>query len=112
MNGPNSPPRNPPPWDVYICGTITYGGMPARTAEQAAFFETQNQTFTQKPDWQVAVDSIQFADQPNFESFMPKYNETLKILNTYLSKWTTTPGLDMDQEITKLQNEIQATWNS
>jgi hypothetical protein len=63
-------------------------------------------------DWQVAKDSVQYADNPNFEAPMPKYNETLKILNTYLSKWTTTPGLNMDQEITNLQNEIQTTWNS
>ena len=34
---------------------------------------------------------------------MPKYNETLTILGTYLSKWTTTPGLDLDAEIAALQ---------
>jgi multiple sugar transport system substrate-binding protein len=92
----------------------TYGGMPARPAKQDAFFQTLGQTpkFPAQVDWQVAKDSVQYADNPNFEAPMPKYNETLKILNTYLSKWTTTPGLDMDQEITKLQNEIQATWNS
>ena len=42
---------------------------------------------------------------------MPKYNETLTILGTYLSKWTTTPGLDLDAEIEALRAEIQAEWD-
>ena len=74
--------------------------MPARTADQAAFFEGQNETFTQKPDWQVAIDSIQFADNPNFESFMPAYNETLGLVGSggkYTTKWQTDQGLDMDR---------------
>ena len=35
-----------------------------------------------QPDWQVAIDSIQFADNPNFESFMPAYNETLGLVGS------------------------------
>ncbi len=91
-----------------------YGGMPARTAEQAAFFESQNETFTQKPDWQVAIDSIQFADNPNFESFMPAYNETLGLVGSggkYTTKWQTEQGLNMDQEFESLRSEIQAIWD-
>jgi len=91
-----------------------YGGMPARTADQAAFFDSQNETFTQKPDWQVAIDSIQFADNPNFESFMPKYNETLGLIGSggkYTTKWQTDQGLDMDQEFAALLSEIQAIWD-
>ena len=91
-----------------------YGGMPARTADQAAFFEGQNETFTQKPDWQVAIDSIQFADNPNFESFMPAYNETLGLVGSggkYTTKWQTDQGLDMDQEFESLRSEIQAIWD-
>jgi hypothetical protein len=63
-------------------------------------------------DWQVARDSIQYADKPNFEAPMPKYNETLTILGKYASKFSTTPGLDMDKEIEALRAEIQATWDS
>jgi len=91
-----------------------YGGMPARPEKQDAFFETlgQSEGFPEKVDWQVAKDSLQYADNPNFEAPMPKYNETLTILGKYLSKWTTTDGLDMDAEISALEKEIQATWDS
>jgi multiple sugar transport system substrate-binding protein len=91
-----------------------YGGMPARPDKQDAFFETLGKTegFPEKVDWQVAKDSLQYADSPNFEAPMPKYNETLTILEKYESKFATTPGLDMDKEIEALRAEIQAAWDS
>jgi multiple sugar transport system substrate-binding protein len=90
-----------------------YGGMPARPAKQDAFFTELGKSdgFPAQVDWQVAKDSVQFADNPNFEAPMPKYNETLTILSKYLTKWGTTAGLNMDSEITKLQQEIQTAWN-
>ena len=70
-----------------------YGGMPARPDKQDAFFETlgQSEGFPDEVDWQVAKDSLEYADNPNFEAPMPKYNETLTILEKYESKWATTP---------------------
>ena len=43
---------------------------------------------------------------------MPKYNETLKILDKYRSRWFTTGGLDMDAEIEALRAELQAAWDA
>jgi multiple sugar transport system substrate-binding protein len=105
---------------TYILGDASdqllqlYGGMPARPAKQDAFFQQLGQSdgFPAQVDWQVAKDSVAYADNPNFEAPMPKYNETLNILNKYLSKWTTTGGLNMDNEFQALTNEIQAQWNS
>jgi len=90
-----------------------YGGMPARPEKQDKFFTdlTAAKSFESTVDWQVAKDSVAYADKPNFEAPMPKYNETLTILGTYLSKWTTTPGLNMDTEIDALQAAIQAEWD-
>lgn len=88
-----------------------YGGMPARTADQDAFFETLAGQFPQAVDWQVAKDSVAYADNPNFEAYMPAYNESLDTLGKYLSAWTTTPGLDMDAQIESLRDELQAIWD-
>jgi multiple sugar transport system substrate-binding protein len=90
-----------------------YGGMPARAAEQDAFLAELGKTkgFPDKVDWQVAKDAVGYADIPNFEDSMPKYNETLTILSKYRSRWTTTPGLNMDAEIAALKTEVQAAWN-
>ena len=97
----------------------TYGGMPARPAEQDAFFETlQNQTgddgkplYPQKIDWNVAKEGVNHADVPNFESYMPAYNESLDLLNTFGTKWQATPGLDLDAEIEALKTQLQAIWD-
>ena len=43
---------------------------------------------------------------------MPKYNETLTILEKYESKFATTPGLDMDKEIEAMRAEIQQAWDA
>jgi len=91
-----------------------YGGVPARAAEQDAFFTSVAKTegFPTDVDWTVAKAAIKYADIPNFEAPMPNYNKTLKILETYRSRWFTTPGLDMDQEFEKLRTEVQAAWDA
>lgn len=88
-----------------------YGGMPARPAEQAAFFEALGAGFPQKVDWQVAIDGIAYADNPNFEAPMPAYNESLDLLGTYGSKWQSNEGLDMAAEVESLRTELQAIWD-
>jgi multiple sugar transport system substrate-binding protein len=88
-----------------------YGGMPARTADQTAFFDGLNKQFTQKPDWQVAIDSIQYADNPNFEAYVPAYNATFDQVTKFWSKLRATAGLDVDSEIAKLEKDLQAIWD-
>jgi len=90
-----------------------YGGMPAREAERPAFIENlaASAGFPEDADWQVASDSLQYADVPNFEGAMPKYNETNAILREYRSRWLTTGGLDIDAQIDQLLAEVQAEWD-
>ena len=96
-----------------------YGGMPARPEEQDAFFAKLDEAkddagkikFPQGVDWQVAKDSVQYADNPSFEAFVPKYNETQDLLTKYETKWVGTAGLNMDTEIEALKKELQALWD-
>ena len=101
--------------------TQTYGAMPAKENLRDAFFKTLEASFgtLQKPiDWQVAVDGIDHADVPNFESPLPvnksgenTYNESLSAINTYATRWDTTQGLDMDQQIQQMKQDLQTIWN-
>jgi len=43
---------------------------------------------------------------------MPNYNKSLDILAKYLTRWTSTPGLNMDTEFTNLKQELQTTWDA
>jgi multiple sugar transport system substrate-binding protein len=88
-----------------------YGGMPAATADQPAYIDALNAEFPHGVDWQVLKDSLQYPDVPNSEGYMPKYSESTTVLSTYLSKWVTTSGLDMDAEIAALEAELQTTWD-
>jgi multiple sugar transport system substrate-binding protein len=91
-----------------------YGGFPARTAEQAAGVEALQSQFKNKVDWQVAIDGIQYADEPNFEAPVPAYNESLTLVGAggkYLTSWGNNPDLDMDAEIGKLRADLQTIWD-
>jgi multiple sugar transport system substrate-binding protein len=88
-----------------------YGGMPARKADQQTFFDNLNKKFEQKPDWQVVIDSIKYMDIPNFESYIPNYQEAFtryEALNTLLK---TTEGLDFEKEVEKLKTDLQVIFD-
>ena len=88
-----------------------YAGMPAVEAKQDAFLQSLQADYTQTIDWNVAKKGVDFADVPNFESYMPAYNQTLDLLNTFGTKWQSTPGLDLDAEIADLKSQMQAIWD-
>jgi multiple sugar transport system substrate-binding protein len=89
-----------------------YGGTPAVESKQDAFLEALFADYTQGIDWKVAKEGIKYADVPNFESFMPAYNQTLDTLSKYGTKWQTTPGLDLNAEIEALRAETQGVWDA
>jgi multiple sugar transport system substrate-binding protein len=86
--------------------------LPSRTSDQEAFFQAQAEAFPHDVDWQVVRDSLAYPDIPNFEATMPKYNETLGVIRPYLTRWTTTPGLDLDAEIAQLESDLQTLWDA
>jgi multiple sugar transport system substrate-binding protein len=85
--------------------------MPARPEEQDAFFATLQEGFPNQVDWNVAKEGVAFADVPNFESYMPAYNESLDKIIEFGTKWTSTPGLNLDTEIQDLQTQLQSIWD-
>ena len=88
-----------------------YGGMPAVESQQDAFFQSLQADYTHKIDWNVAKRAVAFADDPNFESYTPAYNQTLYLINTFGTRWQATPGLDLDKEIADMKSQMQAIWN-
>ena len=90
----------------------TYGGMPAREGERDAFFDKLSENFPQEVDWQVAIDGVAFADNPNFESPMPSYNEALTLLDTFGTRWQTESDLNLDQEFEDLKNQLQEIFDA
>ncbi len=86
---------------------LAYGAFPARKSDQAAFIDQLNGQFTQKPDWQAALDGVEYADNPSFEAYMPNYNEALNRSRVFYNLILTTDGLKLDEEITKFETDLQ-----
>ena len=88
-----------------------YGGMPARTADQDAFFAGLDERWTQGVDWQVARDGVQYADNPSFEAWVPNYQEAFAAIVSFGSVLRTDGDLDIQAEIDGFQEELQAIFD-
>jgi multiple sugar transport system substrate-binding protein len=88
-----------------------YGGMPAIEANQDAFFDGLTERYPWDVDWQVAKDSVQYADNPSFEAFVPNYQETFDAIVAFGSELRSTEGLDVDAEIASFQEELQTIFD-
>jgi multiple sugar transport system substrate-binding protein len=86
-----------------------YGGMPARLSMQGDYFDTYGETnFPGKEiNWDVVVDSMAYADNPNHESWMPSFQETTDRYNEYWNYLANTPGLDFEAETELLREALQ-----
>ena len=87
-----------------------YGGMPARLSLQGTYFDDYSATnFPEKDDinWDVVVASMEYADNPNHESWMPSFQETTDRYNEFWNYLANTPDLDVDAEIEVLREALQ-----
>jgi multiple sugar transport system substrate-binding protein len=91
-----------------------YGGMPARLSMQGDYFTTYEDTNFpgQDIDWDVVVDSMAYADNPNHESWMPSFQETEDRYNEFFTMISNTPGLDLDAEIETLRADLQSIFDA
>ncbi|PJF31595.1 MAG: sugar ABC transporter substrate-binding protein [Phototrophicales bacterium] len=85
---------------------IVYGGMPAREEDTDAFFATLDERFTQGVNWQVAIDSLAYADSPNHEYNMPNYLKAKDRIGAFQSLIESTPDLDIQAELEKLVADL------
>jgi multiple sugar transport system substrate-binding protein len=86
-----------------------YGGMPARLSIQETWLANYGETnFSGMGiNWQVVVDSMSYADNPNHESWMPSFLETTDRYNEFWNLLANEPGLDIDAEIEALLASLQ-----
>jgi multiple sugar transport system substrate-binding protein len=91
-----------------------YGGMPARLSLQGDYFATYGETNFPGKDinWDVVVDSMAYADNPNHESYMPSFQETTDRYNEYWNLLANTPGADFEAETAKLLTDLQKIFDA
>lgn len=87
-----------------------YGGMPARISLQEPWLDNYFETNFpgQSINKQVVIDSMEYADNPNHESYMPSFLETTDRYNEFWNRLSNEPGLNFDAELAKLKTDLQA----
>jgi multiple sugar transport system substrate-binding protein len=87
-----------------------YGGMPARLSLQEPWLNNYFETNFpgQNIDKQVVIDSMEYADNPNHESYMPSFLETTDRYNEFWNRLANEPGLDFDAELAVLLADLQS----
>jgi multiple sugar transport system substrate-binding protein len=102
---------------IYLLGPASgkllalYGSMPARKADQAAFFAELDKKYTQGVDWQVAIEMMKYPDIPSHEGYMPNYQKAYDRATALQTLMYSTEGLDIAAELTKLQSDLQAIFD-
>jgi len=87
-----------------------YGGMPARAEEREDFFAGLDERFPQGVNWDVARESLAYADSPNHESILPNYNRVKDRIDSFQSLMQGTEGLDLNAELEQLTSDLDALY--
>jgi multiple sugar transport system substrate-binding protein len=88
-----------------------YGAMPARTADQEAWMEIQQEKFPWVKNWDVFVDGLHYPDIPGAESDLPNRTEAWMRGNAFADLLRGTAGLDPDREIAEYLSDLEAIFN-
>jgi multiple sugar transport system substrate-binding protein len=84
-----------------------YGGMPAKPEDRPEFFAAfDKRVAPNKVDWSVAEEMVKYPDLPNHESWLPNLIKANDLFGKFRKLMDQTPGLNMDQEINKLQSQL------
>lgn len=91
-----------------------YGGMPARLSLQESWLNNYfDVNFPgQNIDKQVIIDAMEYADNPNHESYMPSFLETTDRYNEFWNRLANEPDLDFDAELAQLLTSLQGIFTA
>lgn len=88
-----------------------YGGMPARPAETDAFFAGLEEQYPHGVDWQVALDSLNFPDNPSHEGNMPNFQKADDRTASFYSLLQTDGTIDLQAEVDTLLSDMQSIFD-
>ena len=89
-----------------------YGAFPADPSlQQSAFDAIQKNYPDSKIDFSVMQAMLGYVDKPSHQAWMPDYQKSRAALKAVYNKYRTTPGLDIDAELTTLQTTLQGIFD-
>jgi multiple sugar transport system substrate-binding protein len=89
-----------------------YGAFPAKQSLQESFFADLDAKFApNKVNWQVAVDSLAYPDNPNHEAGLPNFLKSQDAITAFGVLMRSTPDLDVAAEADSLKAELQGIFD-
>lgn len=83
-----------------------YGAAPADPALTEDFFAALDERYPQGVNWQVILDSANYADDPSHETVLPGWGEYKVRMGELESAILSDPGLDVNAEIATLESDL------
>jgi multiple sugar transport system substrate-binding protein len=83
-----------------------YGAAPADPALTEAFFASLEERYPQGVNWEVAIDSANFADAPSHELYVPGWDAYKLRMGDLQSALLSDPELDLASEVATLETEL------
>ena len=90
-----------------------YGAMPADQTKQQGWFDSIDKNFPgMNLNWDVVKAMLAYPDIPNHQSWVPDYPKVRSAMQAFGNNYRTTSGLNMDTELTKLQQTLQGIFDA
>ncbi len=89
-----------------------YGAAPADEVYLQPFLDALDEQFPQGVNWDVAINSLSYPDDPNHESWLPNYSEAVVAIQNWSLNIQATPGLDIDAEMDALIETLQGIFDA
>jgi multiple sugar transport system substrate-binding protein len=97
--------------DAAVELATTYGGMPARTSQQQAFFDAKKEQFPWVENWDTIVQGLAYPDVPSAEAYMPNYLEARDRVLQLETLILNEKDVDVAAEAATLQTDMQAIFD-
>ncbi len=89
-----------------------YGGLPAHLSKQEEFFAGLDETFApNEVNWQVAIDSLEYPDNPNHEADLPNFLRADDAIKAFGTLYHNEPDVDLQAEIDALEETLQGIFD-
>ena len=89
-----------------------YGGLPARTADQNAFFTARAKQYSWVSNWDVLKAGLNYPDTPSAEGYMPNFKEAWDRLSAFGNFLMSTDNISVDAEIETLRRDLDRIFKS
>ncbi len=97
--------------DAAVELATAYGGMPANTSQQQAFFDAKKEQFPFVENWDTIVQGLAYPDIPSAEAYMPNYLEARARITNLETLIRNEKTVDIDAEAASLQADLQAIFD-